>query len=67
MENKITYDKEADAMYIKLQDGDYDMSDEISEGIILDKTESGKLLGIEVLGVSEKMGKKDFQNLKLGI
>ncbi len=33
---KITYDPEADAMNIKFQEGKYDISKEVSEGIIID-------------------------------
>ena len=33
---KIRYDEEADAIYIKLREGEYYESDEISEGIIVD-------------------------------
>ena len=46
---EIRYDKEADAMYIKIKDGKYDISEELSDNIILDKDKSGKIIGIEIL------------------
>jgi len=36
-------------MYIKIKDGKYDISEELSDNIILDKDKSGKIIGIEIL------------------
>lgn len=37
---KVSYDEEADALYIKLRDGDYDETDEVQEGITMEKVTS---------------------------
>jgi uncharacterized protein YuzE len=42
-EMKITYDKEVDAAYLKLSDGQPSGVIEISEGVNLDLTEDGNL------------------------
>ena len=49
---QITYDTEADALYIKFTDGTFARNKEVAEGIILDFGGDGEVLGIEVLGVS---------------
>lgn len=50
----IAYDNQADAMYIKLKDGNFGSNKEVSEGVILDISDSGDLLGIEILDASTR-------------
>ena len=52
---KVFYDTEVDALYLKLGDEKPEGVIEISEGIHLDTTSDGKLVGIEVLKASKKM------------
>lgn len=51
---KITYDKEVDAAYIKLSDFSPSGVIEISEGVNLDVTENGQIVGIEILDATNK-------------
>ncbi len=51
---KISYDDEVDALYFKLGDQKPEGVTEISEGVNLDITANGKLVGIEILDASEK-------------
>ncbi|MBN2543106.1 DUF2283 domain-containing protein [bacterium] len=51
---QITYDTNADAMYIKFKEGKFVRNKEIEEGIIIDIGEDNKLLGIEILEVSSR-------------
>ena len=51
---KITYDKEVDAAYLRLSDGKPSGVIEISEGVNLDVTEDGKIIGIEILDATKK-------------
>lgn len=64
---KITYDPQTDAIYIQFQKGEYNISKEISEGIILDYTEDGKVMGIEILQASQKMPLKSLEEITLRI
>ena len=63
----ISYDNSADAMYIKLKDGVFGRNEEVTEGIVLDISKKGELLGIEILNASknldlqEDMGNITFQ------
>jgi len=52
---KINFDPEADAMRIKFQEGEYEVSKEVEEGIIIDITKDNKIIAIEILDVSDKM------------
>ena len=45
---KFYYDKDVDALYIKLSNKKPDGVIEIVEGVNLDTTEKGKIIGIEI-------------------
>jgi len=64
---KITYDPREDAMDIKFQEGVYDISKEVAEGIIIDYTKEGKVIRIELLDVSKRMPKESIKNIVVGI
>ena len=50
---KITFDKESDALYIRLLEGDYQCRVvRLTDDIALDMAAGEKLVGIEVLGAS---------------
>lgn len=51
---KIEYDPQADAMYIRLRDGTVAESDEVRPGVVFDLDAQGRVLGIEMLDVSER-------------
>ena len=51
---KIEYDHQADAMYIRLRADFVFESEEIRPGVVFDFDVDGKLLGIEMLDVSER-------------
>jgi uncharacterized protein YuzE len=52
---KITYDKEVDAVYLKLLDLKADGVIEVAEGINIDVTVDGKIVGIELLDATKKI------------
>ncbi len=63
---KISYDKEADALNIVLKSGPVDKTVEVSSEIFLDLDKKGQPLYLEILGVSEKVGKKNFGKIMIG-
>jgi uncharacterized protein YuzE len=62
---KVHYDKEIDAVYIKLGSQKPDGVIEISEGINLDTTSENKIVGIEILHASKKMNIKTILSYEL--
>lgn len=56
---KVTYDKEADAMYIKLTEEKFSKVKIIDKKTILNLDKNGNVIGVEVLLVSKHMP-KDF-------
>lgn len=63
---KISYDKEADALYIRLLEGDYQCRVvRLTEDIALDFAAGEQLVGIEVLGASRLLGDSEPPEIKL--
>jgi uncharacterized protein YuzE len=55
----VTYDSDADAMYIKLTSEKFSKNKIIDENTILDLDKNGNVIGIELLFVSKHLP-KDF-------
>jgi uncharacterized protein YuzE len=58
-EMKIKYDSKTDALYPDLAGGKYDKSKKITEGILVDLTKGGKILGIEILDATKNISMID--------
>ena len=52
---KISYDKEVDAIYLKILDLKPEGVIEVAEGINIDVTVDGKIVGIEFLEATKKI------------
>lgn len=55
---EITYDQKADALNITLRKGKVAKTVELAPEVVLDLDKSGKPLYLEIIGASEKIGKK---------
>ncbi|MBD3337984.1 MAG: DUF2283 domain-containing protein [Candidatus Lokiarchaeota archaeon] len=51
---KLKIDREADALYLSLDDSPVLESDEVSPGIILDYNDQEEIVGIEILNLSKR-------------
>lgn len=52
---EITYDKDADAVYIEFRKGEFSKNRKMDDFTILDLDAEGNILGIELLRVSERL------------
>jgi uncharacterized protein YuzE len=52
---KVNYDREVDAVYIELSKAKPDGVIEVAEGINIDVTSDGKIVGIELLDATQKV------------
>jgi len=52
---KVSYDIEADAVYIEIAEGEADGVIEVKEGVNIDVAKNGNILGIELLDASKKI------------
>jgi len=62
---RITYDTQADALYIQLRQGKFLRNREVAEGIILDVGEGDALLGIEILEASSRFAPSDLARVEV--
>jgi uncharacterized protein YuzE len=61
----ITYDPEADALYVSLLDVPAEDAVEIEEGVTVDLDAKGHVIGLEVLDARERMGGDPLDNVTL--
>ena len=52
---EISYDKQADAMYIEFRKGEFAKNKKVDDFTIIDLDENGNILGIELLDVSKRI------------
>ena len=61
---KLHIDKEADALYLRLDDSKIIESEEVSPGVVLDYNEHNQVVGIEMLQLSRRSPQFNFQELQ---
>jgi uncharacterized protein YuzE len=61
---KLHIDKEADTLYLRLDDSKIIESEEVSPGVVLDLNEHNQLVGIEMLHLSNRSPQLDFKELQ---
>ena len=64
---KVNFDEKTDILRIKFQEGDYEISKEVDEDIVIDMTKDGKIMAIEIIDVSEKMPNQNFKDISFGV
>lgn len=61
----ITYDVKADALYIKLKEGEFLRGREVEPGMVLDIGQNNDLLGIEILDASTRFGMSSITKISM--
>jgi uncharacterized protein YuzE len=60
---KIEYDREVDALYVRLQEKFVAKTVEVDEGVNIDFDDEGKLVGLEILDATERYALSDIFNI----
>lgn len=60
---KLEYDRDVDALYIRIQEVEVDHTLELEEGVNLDFDATGKLIGIEILDARARYSPADIFNI----
>ncbi len=55
---KVHFDQEADALYLRLDDSSIVESEEVSPGVVLDFNADDQIVGVEILGVKDRVSKR---------
>ena len=62
---EITYDTDADAIYIEFSNADFSKNKKIDNQTIIDLDKNGQIIGIELLDVSKRIPKNFLQSVKV--
>jgi len=62
---EISYDKEADAMYIEFRKGEFSKNKKLDDFTILDLDRKGDILGIELLDASKRIPKESLSQVNV--
>ncbi|MBI2046796.1 DUF2283 domain-containing protein [Candidatus Pacearchaeota archaeon] len=62
---KITFDKEADAVYIEFDSGEFASNKKVDKDTIIDLDKNGNILGIELLNVSKRISKNFLSDISV--
>jgi len=60
---KIEYDRDVDALYVRLQEKFVAKTVEVYEGINIDFDDGGRLIGLEILDATERYALSDIFNI----
>ena len=61
---KLNVDKEADELYLRLDDSPIVESEEVSPGVVLDYNESNEVVGVEMLHLSKRSSNLNLSALQ---
>lgn len=61
---KLRVDREADALYLRLDDSVIVESEEVSSGVVLDFNQSRQVVGVEILHLSKRSARLDLSSLQ---
>lgn len=61
---RLHVDKQADALYLRLEESPIVESEEVSPGVVLDFNDQRQVVGIEMLNLSKRSGKLNLNELQ---
>ena len=61
---KLSVNKQADALYLRLDDSPIVESEEVSPGVVLDYNESNEVVGVEMLHLSKRSSSLNLSALQ---
>ena len=60
---RVRFDEQADALYVRLGDSNVVESEELRPGLIVDLDERGEVVGLEILGVAQRVPEADLKHM----
>ena len=64
---RVRTDEAADALYIRLEESTIVESEEVSPGVILDFDDGGRVVGIEILNVRQRLPGADLRRVEVEV
>ena len=62
---RIEYDRDVDALYIRLRDVKPEDTKDVLEGVTIDLDSQGHIVGIEILDAAERLGLESLLNVSI--
>ena len=62
---RIKVDLESDALYFRLSEDEIEESEEVSKGVVVDYSKTGKVVGVEILNLKEKFTMEELSKLQV--
>lgn len=62
---RLKIDKENDALYLRLDEAEIVESEEVQPGVILDFNKNNRVVGVEILDLSSRVGKDKLNLVQL--
>lgn len=64
---RMTFDNDADALYIRFDEAKIVESEEVSDGIVLDFDATGRVVGFEMLSVRQRFPDADLSRVDVEV
>lgn len=61
---RLKVDRQSDALYFRLDETAVTESEEVQPGVILDYDSDGRVIGVEILGISERVSPEFLRTLQ---
>ncbi len=61
---KLNVDREADALYLRLDDSEIVETEEVSPGVMLDYNDANEVIGVEMLRLSQRSANLELSKLQ---
>jgi len=62
---RVKVDMESDALYFRFSEDEIEESEEISSEIIIDYNKNGEVIGVEILGIKDRIPLKELSHMKV--
>lgn len=62
---RIKVDFESDALYFRISEDKIEESEEVSKGVVVDYSTTGKVVGVEILNVKERFTLEELSKLNV--
>lgn len=62
---RIKVDLESDALYFRLSEDEIEESEEVANGVVVDYSKTGKVVGVEILNLKEKFTLEELSKLNV--
>lgn len=64
---RVSFDEQADALYVRLDESEIAESEEIRPGVVFDLDSRGEIVGIEILRVGERLPSANLKHVEFDL